>query len=67
MLNELFDRGCELASNVMQTGMSLAGMPPNARGLDMAAGALPIQPQMIMRAEPVPVMAYTHKPLRSFG
>lgn len=66
MFRELFDKGCELASNVIQTGMSLEGMPGNAHGLGMAAGALPIQPEM-MKPTPAPVMSYKPQPSHRFG
>jgi hypothetical protein len=66
MFGELFDKGCELASNVIQTGMSLEGMPGNARGMDMAAGALPIQPEM-MRPAPAPAMSFKPQPSHRFG
>lgn len=62
MIGDFLKEGFKICEEAEIAGMSLAGMPPNARGLDMAAGALPIQPEMMMRAQPAPAMAYTNKP-----
>ncbi len=66
MIGDFLKEGFKICEEAEIAGMSLAGMPPNARGLDMAAGALPIQPEM-MKPTPAPVMSYKPQPSHRFG